>query len=124
MARNTNTVAEGESIMTDKQLQRVLKEVSADIDKLSNPDRPLTKEEERYRAKLSKRKYVLDRIKQAREKNRKEDEIYNSAVYEMLVPWGERHPFLMGIVIHLMRVRWGSGLASVAFRDSAARKEK
>ena len=124
MARNTNTVAEGESIMTDKELQRVSKEVSADIDKLANLDRPLTKEEGRYRAKLSKRKYVLDRIKQAREKNRKEDEIYNSAVYELLVPWGERHPFLMGIVIHLMRVRWGSGLASVAFRDSTARKEK
>jgi len=124
VARNTNTVAEGESIMTDKELQRVSKEVSADIDKLSNLDRPLTKEEGRYRAKLSKRKYVLDRIKQAREKNRKEDEIYNSAVYELLVPWGERHPFLMGIVIHLMRVRWGSGLASVAFRDSTARKEK
>jgi len=111
-------------MMTDEQLQRVLKKVSADIDKLSNSDRPLTKEEKKNRARFKYRKYVLDCIKQAKEKNRKEDEIYNSTVYEFLVPWGERHPLLMGLVIHLMKIKWGSGLASVAFRESASTKKE
>ncbi|GAH65764.1 unnamed protein product, partial [marine sediment metagenome] len=85
-------------MMMDKELQRVLKEVSADIDRLANSDRPLTKEEEKYRRRLLKRKYVLDSIKEAKEKHRRDDELFNSTVYEMLVPWGERHPFLMGLV--------------------------
>ena len=123
-ARNINTVAEGEIMMMDKELQRVLKEVSADIDRLSNSDRPLTKEEEKYRRRLLKRKYVLDSIKAAKEKNRRDDELFNSTVYEMLVPWGERHPFLMGLVTHLMRVKWASGLASVSIRESDSVKKE
>ena len=123
-ARNINTVAEGEIMMMDKELQRVLKEVSADIDRLSNSDRPLTKEEEKYRRRLLKRKYVLDSIKAAKEKNRRDDELFNSTVYEMLVPWGEKHPFLMGLVTHLMRVKWASGIASVSIRESDSAKKE
>lgn len=122
--RNINTVAEGEIMMMDKELQRVLKEVSADIDRLTNSDRPLTKEEEKYRRRLLKRKYVLDSIKAAKEKHRRDDELFNSTVYEMLVPWGERHPFLMGLVTHLMRVKWASGLASVSIRESDSAKKE
>ncbi|MBA7672276.1 hypothetical protein ES703_80451 [subsurface metagenome] len=123
-ARNINTVAEGEIMMMDKELQRVLKEVSADIDRLSNSDRPLTKEEGKYRRRLLKRKYVLDSIKEAKEKHRRDDELFNSTVYEMLVPWGERHPFLMGLVTHLMRVKWASGIASVSLRESDSAKKE
>ncbi|MFQ5996961.1 MAG: hypothetical protein ACE5KP_04985, partial [Dehalococcoidales bacterium] len=105
--------------MTDEELNRALKEVSHGINKLSNLDRPLTREEERDRSRLSRRKYVLDRIKEAREKNRKDDEVFNSTVYEMLVSWGERHPIWMGIFTQLLRVRWGSGLTAASIRDSA-----
>jgi len=111
-------------MMTDEELQRVLKEVSADIDKLANSERPLTKEEKRDWSRLKYRKYVLDRIKEARERNRRDDEIYNSTVYELLVPWGERHPFLMGLVTHLMKIKWGSGLTAVSIRESASTKKE
>ena len=123
-ARNTNTVVEGEIMMMDKELQRVLKEVSNDINKLSNLDRPLTKEEKKHRGRLLRRKYVLDKIKEAREKNRKDDEVFNTTVYEMLVSWGERHPFLLGLFTQLMKVKWGSGLTAVALRESAATKKE
>jgi hypothetical protein len=122
--RNINTVVEGEIMMTDAELKEKLQEVSADIDKLSNLDRPLTKEEERDRARLKYRKYVLDKIKEAREKHRKDDEVFNSTVYEMLVSWGERHPILMLIMTHLMRIKWGSSFASVSLRESPSIKRK
>jgi hypothetical protein len=123
-ARNINTVVEGEIMMTDAELKEKLQEVSADIDKLSNLDRPLIKEEERDRARLKYRKYVLDKIKEAREKHRKDDEVFNSTVYEMLVSWGERHPILMLIMTHLMRIKWGSSFASVSLRESPSIKRK
>ena len=110
--------------MTDEELQRVLKEVSNGINKLSNLDRPLTKEEKKHRGRLSRRKYVLDKIKEAREKNHKDDEVFNTTVYEMLVSWGERHPILLGIFTQLLKVRWGSGLTAVSLRESAKPKGK
>ena len=123
-ARNINTVVEGEIMMTDEELKEKLQEVSADIDKLSNLDRPLTKEEERDRARLKYRNYVLDRIREAKEKHRRDDEVFNSTVYEMLVSWGERRPILMLIMTHLMRIKWGSGLTSISLRETAPTKRK
>lgn len=125
-AKNTNTVVEGEIMMTDAELKEKLQEVSADIDKLSNLDRPLTKEEERDRARLKYRNYVLDRIRESKEKHRRDDEVFNSTVYEMLVSWGERRPILMVLMTHLMRIKWGSGFTSISLREapSIKRKEK
>jgi len=111
-------------MMSDEQLQQALKEVADGLDKLSKSKNLLTKEAKKDRGRLLKRKYVLDRIKEAKEKKQRGDELYNSAVYEFLVPWGERHPFLMFIVMHLMRVRWQSGLSPLAFKDSPERKKK
>ncbi len=104
--------------MTDEELREKLEEVSVGIARLSSLERPLTKEEEKYRARLLRRKHVLDKIKEAKEKNRKDDELYNSTVYEWLVPWGEEHPILMAILMHFMRIRWGSSLTPIAIRES------
>lgn len=124
MVRNINTAAEGEIVMTDEQLQQALQEASAGIAKLSKSDKPLTKEEKKYRARLQKRKNILGRIKEAREKNQKEMELYHTTIYDFLVPWGEKHPFLMFFMMSMMRARWSSGLMSFALRESAKRKEK
>ena len=123
--RNTNTVAEGKIIMmSDERLQQALKEAADGLDKLSNSKKPLTKEEKKDRGRLLKRKYILDRIKEAKEKNHRSEELYNSSIYELLVPWGEKHPFLMFVLMHLLRVRWQSGLSPIALRDSPERKSK
>ena len=95
-------------MMSNEQLQQALQEVSEDLDKFSNSEKPLTKEEEKYRKKLVMRKYVLSKIQEAKEKKRKDDELYNSTVYGLLVPWGENHPILMSITMRLMKARWWS----------------
>jgi len=96
-------------MMSDEQLQRALQEVSEGLDKLSDPDRPLTGEEKKYQAKLLRRQTVLSQIKMAKEKNRKDVELYYTTIYDMLVPWGEKHPVLMFFMLNMMRVRWGAG---------------
>ena len=93
-------------MMSNEQLQQALQEVSEDLDKLNNSEKPLTKEEEKYRKKLVMRKYVLDKIKEAKEKKHKDDELYNSTVYDLLVPWGENHPILMNLMMRLMKTKW------------------
>jgi len=109
---------------TDEELKRTFKEVSDGLDKLSDSKKPLTKEERKDRGRFLKRKYILENIKEAKEKNHRSEELYNSTVYEMLVSWGERHPFLMSIMMHLMRIRWQSGLSPLAFKESTERKGK
>ena len=69
---------------TNEQLQEALREVSADLDKLSNSEKPLTKEEGKYRKKLLMRKYVLDKIKEAKERTRK---VMNFIIPRSMVYW-------------------------------------
>jgi hypothetical protein len=124
-AKNISTVAgDDEIMMNEEQLRQALQKVSADLDKLANSDKPLTKEEREYQNRLLRRKYVLGKIKEAKDKKRKDDEVFNSTVYEMLVSWGERHLILMGIMTHLMRIKWGSGLASVSLREAGVKEKK
>jgi len=123
-AKNTSTAAEGKIMIADEELERTIQEISENLDKLSSSEKPLTEEEKKYRARLVKRQDILSRIKVAREKNQKDEEIISTAVYDLLVPWGERHPFLMGLMAHFMRVKWASGLTSTMLRDSGKQKEK
>ena len=109
---------------TDEELKQALNEVSGGLDKLSDSKKPLTKEEKKDRGRFLKRKYILENIKEAKEKNHRSEELYNSSIYDLLVPWGERHPFLMTVIMHLMRIRWQSGLSPLAFKESTERKKK
>jgi hypothetical protein len=105
-ARNTNTAVEGEDKMTDEDLEKEIQEVRRSIVSLAKPEGPLTREETRYRETLASKKVVLDRIKEAKEKNRSNDEIYNNLVYSFLKSdWPQKHPFLASIV--LRNFRWG-----------------
>ena len=124
VVRNTSTAAEGRIMMIDTELQQTIQELSEDIDKLSKSEKPLTSDEKKYRRRLLRRRDILSRIKEAREKNQKDEEIYHAAIYEVLMSWGERHPFLMGVMMHFMRVKWASGLSAIALRDMGNRGEK
>ncbi|MFC1915458.1 hypothetical protein ACFLW4_02035 [Chloroflexota bacterium] len=115
---------EGEIMWTDEELQQVLQEVSDGLNKLSSSDKQLTEEEKRLRGRLLRRKGILNSIKEAKEKNHKSEELYQYSVYGLLVPWGERHPFLMYLVSVLLRIRWQSGVGPYAFGGLAERKKK
>jgi hypothetical protein len=103
--------------MTEEQWQEVMAEVSAELDGLANLERELTAEEEKRRKKFRIRKYVLEKIKEARDANRKSDELYNTTYYNMLVPWGEKHPLLFFFWMRFIRGRWW-GITAYNYGDA------
>ena len=100
-ARNTNTAAEGEIMMTDEELQQATKEVSESLEKLPDPEKPLTKDERRHKHWLLSRKDALERIKEAKEKDNGSQELRITMDYSLLTEWGEKRPFWA----HIMRLR-------------------
>ena len=94
-ARNTKNAAEGEIIMTDKELQQTIQELTESIDKLSDVDKPLTKEEKRRSLILLLKKETLQKIKEAREKHDTMQENAHTVTYGLLISIGEKHPFFM-----------------------------
>ena len=92
--------------MNDEELQQKIQEVSESIDKLSDPDKPLTKKEENHKRVLLLMKETLEKIKTAREKGDKEQEMANIMNYGLLATYGEKHP----ILTHLMRIKLRSNL--------------
>ena len=89
--------------MTDEELQQTIQDVCENIDKLSDPDKPLTKEEKQHRQRLLFRKEVLYKIEEAKAKQDKDEELHHAMTYGLLTSWGERHPYLM----YLMSSKFG-----------------
>lgn len=110
-------------MMSEEQLQGLLQEISGELEGLSSLERPLTKEEGKHRKKLQLRKYVIDRIKEAKDKDQKSDELYNTTYYQMLVPWGEKHPVLFFFWMRIIRARWW-GVSAYSYGDVWEGKEK
>ena len=90
--------------MTDEELEQALQKLSESIEELSDPEKPLSKEERKHQYILLLKKETLQKLKQAREKNDKHQEFQHAAMYGLLTSWGEKHPFLL----HLARIklRW------------------
>ncbi len=110
-------------MFSEEQLKELRQEVGGELDQLSSLERPLTKEEEKHRNRLRIRKYVLDKIKEAKDEKQRGDELYNTTYYSMLVPWGEKHPILFAILMRILRARWW-GFPAYAFGDLWVKKEK
>jgi hypothetical protein len=108
---------------TYEQLHQTIGEVAVELDKLYNLERPLTEEEKKLRSRMQMRKYVLEKIKEAKEKNLVNDELYNSTIYGLLVPWGEKHPILMFLVSRWIKARWW-GIGGYGYRQPPRREEK
>ena len=88
--------------MTDEELQQAIQEVSESLDKLSDPDQPLTKEESQRRNVLLLEKETLQKIKEAREKRNVSKELANTITYGILTSVGKKHPFLA----HLLQAKF------------------
>ncbi len=105
--RNTNIVAEGESVMTDQELEETLKDISESLEKSFDSDEPPTKEEKRRRRMLQARKQLLRSIKKAREKGDRNAEVRTNMEYSLLTWIGEKHPVLLLFLLPLVRSRYG-----------------
>ena len=109
-------------MMTEEQLKELSQEVDGELEKLSSLERPLTGEEKKQRNIYRIRKYVLDKIKEAKDTNRKGDELYNTTYYNMLVPWGEKHPILFALWMRIIKARWW-GITAYSYGDVGEKKK-
>ena len=81
--------------MTDEELQQSIAELSANIEKLSEPEKTLTKEEDRRKRVLLVKRDTLERLKAAREKGNATQELQLTVQYGLLNSLAEKHPYLM-----------------------------
>lgn len=84
--------------MTNEEIEEVIKELSESIDKLSNPEKPLTKKEEGHKSILLLQKETLEKLKVAKEKGDTRQEFSLTVTYGLLTSVGEKYPFLMMLI--------------------------
>jgi len=90
--------------MTDEEIQQAIQDVTESINNLSKADKPLPKEEARRGRVLLLKRETLKKIKEAREKDQKGEELHHTITYGLLTSWGEKHPYLMALV--RSNIRW------------------
>ena len=90
--------------MTDEELQQEIQNISEAIDRLSNSDKPLTKQEKRRKHILLLKKETLQKIREARAKKDLMQERDLTVTYGLLTSMGEKHPFLTGFL--RSKFRW------------------
>jgi len=110
-------------MMTEEQLRELRQEVDGELEKLSSLERSLTGEEKKQQNIYRIRKYVLEKIKEAKDKDQKGDELYNTTYYSMMVPWGEKHPILFAFLMRIIKARWW-GVTAYHYGDAWGKKEK
>jgi tmRNA-binding protein len=89
--------------MTDEELQRTLREINADIEKLADDEKLAGKERRRKRLLLMK-KETLQKIEQARKKQNTAQEIKLLTSYGAMVSLGEKHPLLLYLLHTKLRM--------------------
>ncbi len=89
--------------MTDEELEQEIQNLNEAIVKLSKSDDPLTKQEKRRKYVLPLQKEILQRMKKAKEKKDRSQELKCNMDYALLEEFGEKHPLLL----HLARIKLG-----------------
>ncbi|MFC2013632.1 hypothetical protein ACFLU8_01960 [Chloroflexota bacterium] len=92
--------------MTDEELQNAIQDVNESIDNLPKSDESMSKEEKRRREVFLLKKDILYKIKDARENNEKDKELYHTMDYGLLTSLGETHPYLMALI--KSNLRWNA----------------
>jgi hypothetical protein len=89
--------------MTDEELETLIWETSEQIDKLSQSDKPLSREEKRHKLVLRLQRESLERMKEAKKKGSIEKETRAATDYAILKNYGGKHPLLFNYIHSLTR---------------------
>jgi hypothetical protein len=93
--------------MTDEEIENLMQEASEQIDKLSDPEKPLTKKEKNRKAVLQLQREALKKMKLAREKGNMYQEMRATLDYTLITNYAEKHPFWAGFIKSQMGWWWG-----------------
>ena len=90
--------------MTDEELETLIQETSEQIAKLSDPEKPLNKEEKKRKLILRLQNDALERIKKAKEKGNQHEEIRAGMDYALFTNYGDKNPLLINYI--KSQTRW------------------
>jgi RPA family protein len=92
--------------MNDEELEKLMQEVSAEIEQMSaDPEKPLSKAEKRHKVVLEARKNALDRIKTAREKGNLDREEKACMEYAVITEYAEKN-YLLFVLARMKLASW------------------
>jgi len=84
--------------MTDEEINELIQDLAEKIEKLSDPEKPLTKKEKNYKSILLLQMETLEKLKEAREKGKSQQEFSLTVTYGLLTSLGEKHPLLIPFI--------------------------
>ena len=84
--------------MTDEEINELIQELSEEIDKLSDSEKPLTKKEKNHINMVLLKKETLEKLKEAREQGKSQQEFSLTMTYGLLTALGEKYPFLIPFI--------------------------
>jgi len=84
--------------MNDEELAALMKEKSDEIDRLSDPDKTLTKKEKKRKLVLQVQVKTLERVKEAKEKGNLRQEMKAGIDFAVLEEYGEKSSFLVNYI--------------------------
>lgn len=84
--------------MTDEEINELIQDLVEKIEKLSDPEKPLTKKEKNHKNILLLQLETLEKLKEARAKGKSHQEFSLTITYGLLTSLGEKHPFLMTLI--------------------------
>lgn len=85
--------------MTDEELDRLIREISGDIEQLAeDPENPLSRKERRHKLVLRARRQALEKIKEAKEKGNTNQEVKANLEYTLLTEYAEKNILLYNLM--------------------------
>ena len=84
--------------MTNEEINELIQELSEEIDKLSDPEKTLTKKEKRHQNIILMERETLEKLKEAKEKGKSQQEYSLTVTYGLLTSIGEKYPFLIPFI--------------------------
>ena len=96
-------------MIPDEDLKQMLRELAGQLDEFADSDKPLTEVEKKSRGIFRRRQMILSEVKRARDNKQADAELFHTAVYNAVVPWGEEHPVMLFFLLIAMRMKWSSG---------------
>ena len=84
--------------MTNEEINELIQELAEEIEKLSDPEKPLTKAEKKHKNMLLLKLETLEKLMEAREKGKSGREYSLTVTYGLLTSLGEKCSFLIPFI--------------------------
>ena len=92
--------------MTNEEIQDTIQDLSRELEELSDSEKELTKQEKRHKTIVELRKETLEKLMEAREKGKSQQEFSLTMTYGLLSSVGEKYPFL----VPFLKAKGGIGI--------------